>query len=110
MNKLYVLVRGDLSKSQQAVQASHAVAEFMLYSNEEGCRCGRCDHKYWTNGTIVLLKVDNQEDIDIWNHRVAEWKYPFAIFYEPDIDSHTAIAIYDKDGELSERLKDLPLL
>lgn len=33
--KLYVLVRSDLSPAQRAVQACHAVAEFMLRHGHE---------------------------------------------------------------------------
>lgn len=50
MKKLYVLVRKDLSKSQQAVQAGHAVAEFLLNNDDHG----------WDNGTLVYLGVPDE--------------------------------------------------
>lgn len=110
MNKLYVLVRGDLTKSQQAVQSCHAVAEFMRWSNKIPCKCGRCNDLYWENNTIVLLKVKNLEALQDWYLKISVMKFPHEIFYEPDISEETALAAYDLDGKLSELLKDLPLL
>jgi peptidyl-tRNA hydrolase len=45
MKKLYVLIRKDMSKSQQAVQAGHAVAEYLL----------KRPNTKWDNGTLVYL-------------------------------------------------------
>lgn len=55
--KLYVLVRKDLSKSQQAVQAGHAVAEFLL----------RGPSTFWGNGTLVYLGTRNETDLKWWS-------------------------------------------
>ena len=54
--KLFVLVRKDLSKSQQAVQAGHAVAEYLL----------RGPSTFWGNGTLVYLGVRNETDLKWW--------------------------------------------
>jgi hypothetical protein len=43
--KLYVLVRKDLPKNYQAVQAGHAVAEYLLKNPKTK----------WNNGTLVYL-------------------------------------------------------
>ncbi len=54
--KLFVLVRKDLSRSQQAVQAGHAVAEYLL----------RGPSTFWENGTLVYLSVENETNLKLW--------------------------------------------
>lgn len=104
-NKLYVLVRTDLTKSQQAVQACHAVADFMIYRDEDGC--GR----HWDNGTIVLLGVPNEEELVGWMKTIREGRFPTGdMFYEPDLPGYTSLAAYDTDGSLKQALKKLSLL
>ena len=109
-NKLYVLVRGDLSKSQQAVQASHVVAEFMLNANTISCRCGHCRDEYrWENETIVLLKVKNLDELLKWETEIRLNAIVYCDFCEPDIGHEmTAVAAYGP--KLEDLLKNLRLI
>jgi len=87
--KLYVLIRSNLSKSQQAVQGGHAVAEWVkthwIADNE------------WDN-TLVYLRAD-EYDIEDFIEIGEEYSSPSAIFKEPDLDNQiTAISILGKNG------------
>ena len=85
--KLYVIVRSNLSKSQQAVQAGHAVAQFLLENRETE----------WSNGTLVYLKSRSLRPYLRRKHTA---------FFEPDIGNEmTAIATLD-----SKDLGSLPLM
>jgi len=95
--KLYVLVRKDLPKSQQAVQGGHAVAEFLL----------RGPVTFWNNGTLVYLGVRDKHDLESWGGRLNDCGHDVIAFREPDRDNEiTAIAVCGAEKEL----KNLRLL
>ena len=100
MEKLYVLVRKDLSKSQQAVQGGHAVAEYLLR--------GRLSS--WDNGTLIYLAMEDEYDLKSWGEIfdiMGAWWVPFR---EPDKDNElTAIAAL-LDEEEQKVVSDLRLL
>jgi len=82
--KLYVLVRKDLPAQQQAVQAGHAVAEFLL----------RGPKSDWSNGTLVYLGVRNSEMLRRWLVKLSDLELPTAVFKEPDLNNEmTALAV-----------------
>lgn len=86
MKKLYVLVRRDLSPSQQAVQGGHAVAEFLLHRDTT-----------WKNGTLVYLGVKDLRELLKWMSRFDTFEIPYSAFYEPDIGNEpTALATTTK--------------
>jgi hypothetical protein len=81
-NKLYVVTRNDLTKSQQAVQSGHALAEFLLTHNTN-----------WTNGTLVYLKVVNEVSLKDLTKELNNSNIAYVSFKEPDRgDELTAIA------------------
>ena len=96
--KLYVFVRKDLPKSYQAVQAGHAVAQWLLDHPEQD----------WNNHTLIYLGVPNEAELqEAYDDFLDFSDYKVSAFYEPDIGNQmTAIAVYAKDTEFS----NLPLL
>lgn len=80
--KLYVVVRDDLSVPQKAVQAGHALAEFLLKRKTE-----------WRNGTLVYLKVPNEFCLFDLCDKLDDYGIEYSEFWEPDMDDQmTAIA------------------
>jgi hypothetical protein len=94
--KLYVLVRKDLSVSQQAVQAGHAVAEFLL---------GGHNRSNWGNGTLVYLGVKNRGQLEKWKTKLEDRQISFAIFREPDIGNEPTAIATTEGGELFTKLQ-----
>lgn len=94
--KMYVVVRSDMSKAQQAVQGGHALAELLLKKRVS-----------WKNGTLIYLSVSNEKKLRKLMKKVPT-KNKIA-FHEPFWDdSMTAFACFGRD--VSKFLKKLPLL
>ena len=98
MQKLYVLINKELGLIYSAVQAGHAVAEWML-------RYGYGQLKEWENGTLIYLDVDNEQDLMLWSERLNRRGMEWIGFREPDIgDQLTAIACLT-DSKVFSNLK-----
>ena len=92
-HKLYVLVRKDLDRSYQAVQAGHAVAEWLLHDQS------------WRNNTLVYLGVDDEDALEYWAEKLRFKGIKYVGFKEPDIgDELTAIAAHT-DHKIFNKLK-----
>lgn len=92
-NRLYVLVRKDLPTSYIAVQAGHAVAEWLLHDQR------------WKNETLVYLGVDNERDLIHWTEKLDFKDIKYIKFREPDIGNQlTAIAALG-DGKIFRKVK-----
>ena len=95
-HKLYVVVRNDLSPSQQAVQAGHALAEYLKCNPDTE----------WDNGTLVYLVVDEYR-LENCILKLRKRNIDWVEFYEPDIGNQlTAIASLN-DGRV---FSNLPLM
>ena len=93
MQKMYVIVRDDISKSYQAAQGGHALAQMALDWPEE--------FKNWRNGTIVYLKTSYEDLHKIisspdLNNKSVVW----STWHEPDMDDQLmAISVYGVSAE-----------
>jgi len=91
--RLYVLIRRDLDKSYQAVQAGHAVAEWLLHDQS------------WQNSTLIYLGVRDEMSLCKWASMLSRRDKKWVGFREPDIGNQlTAIATLD-DGKTFKKLR-----
>jgi len=101
--KMFVLVRKDLSNIQKAVQAGHAVAEFLLkfpYKNQYN----------WNNETLVYLAVKDKNELSWWEHKLHKKSIAHISFKEPDLnDEPTALAAVTGSEDIFKKLKLLEI-
>lgn len=94
---MYLFVRDDLPQPQQIVQTAHAVDEL----NKE--------HPHDPGNYMVLCGVKGESellDLSLW---LNEQNIVHHMFYEPDVDSYTAIATKPLIGEERKPLKRFKL-
>ncbi len=85
MKKLYVIVRKDLSISQRAVQAGHAVAEFLLHG----------PFSRWSNGTLIYLGVKGLNQLENIKRNLQRDGIVYIEFKEPDLNNETTAIATD---------------
>lgn len=82
--KTYVLVRSDIPHGYQIVQSAHAAAEHYRL------------HPGTPHGTMIVLAVPDEETLLAYFNRIRVLA-PTTIFFEPDIDAYTALAVSPSD-------------
>jgi hypothetical protein len=95
MVKLFVLVRKDLEPRHQAVQAGHAVAQWVLDFGG----------KKWNNETLVYVNVDNETDLLNWMWKMDVTQRSFSAFREPNFNNQTTAAACLSNDSFFSKLK-----
>ena len=99
--KLYVITRQDLSNGQQAVQASHALTEFLFEHPAIASQW------HASSNTLALLSVSDEESLRRLKLKARQRRLRCASFHEPDRNNElTAIALEPNAKGL---LRDLAL-
>jgi hypothetical protein len=94
MSKLFVIVRKDLTPSQQAVQAGHALAEYLLHSL----------NLRWKNQTLIYLGVKDGLQLEKVKYKLENSGINFYEFREPDLNNETTAIASDQECNLFEKL------
>ena len=82
--KLFILVRKDISIAQQGVQMAHVAALFAAsHKNQD-----------WEKTTFVCCTVEDEEWLKIVINKAVLKHYTYTAFIEPDLDNTiTAMAV-----------------
>lgn len=94
MKKLFVLIRKDLSQSQQAVQAGHVVAEYLLHSQTPS----------WKNEILVYLGVKNLNQLEKYKYLFSREGINYIEFREPDLNNEPTAIATDIENKYVQKL------
>lgn len=94
MNKLYVLVRKDLSHSYRMVQGGHAIAEWCIKHPGK-----------WMNETLIVLEVKNERQLVKWIDKLSKKGIEFEVFKEPDLGNQITSISSVSEGCMFEKLR-----
>ena len=93
--KLYVVVRKDLSWPQRAVQAGHGLAELLI--NREDAE--------WTNGTLVYLRASGETELLEIKQELEDLDIKHKVFKEPDIGNELTSIASLGNNQIFQRLR-----
>lgn len=91
--KMFVIVRRDLTPSQQAVQGGHALAEFLLNQGT-----------WWKNGTLIYLGVKGVKQLNNLMMKFNRDGIKYSVFYEPDMEYEPTAIATDCENRFIEKL------
>lgn len=94
---MYVFVREDLSIAQQIVQTSHATFEVGAVANTV------------KSPNFVLIGVKSEQQLHQIKEMLYEQQIECKMFFEPDINQHTAIATVPIVGDSRKIFKKYEL-
>jgi Peptidyl-tRNA hydrolase PTH2 len=101
MSKLFLITRRDLPPADQAVQAAHALRQFVAEHPQIDLEW------FTTSNTLAFLSVQNEQALGVLHRKAIDRIVPVAAFREPDrSDELTAIALGPSGKKLT---KGLPL-
>jgi len=92
--KLYLIVRKDLTTSQMAVQAGHALAAYLFHSH----------FSRWKNETLIYLGVKNLFHLEKLKLKFKKDNIKYIEFREPDLDNQTTAIATDISNKYIEKL------
>jgi predicted deacylase len=98
--KLYLVTREDLSPAQQAVQAAHALTEYIIQHKD----CALDWHS--TSNTLTLLSVPTEENLKVLIYKAKCKGFMVSEFREPDRSNElTAVAFEPKAKPLLRNIQ-----
>jgi hypothetical protein len=93
---MYLFTRTDLTTPQQIVQTAHAAAYI--------------GKKYHADTNIVLCACEDEVKLSKIAEYLSKHQIDFKMFYEPDVDAHTAIATQPLVGDVRKPLRRFSLM